>query len=683
MKKLITIFVLACSVQQLSAQDLPFSQAAPVDSLKQALHATTNDTLRMVLANNIQNYYYFVNGNLDSAIFYAKQFLQLTQKLPYRIDEAYAYDVVGIYMSFVPDPQTLETLLKGVRIAEDPASEKHILPEKYLEMMIYWREDFKALLVKNHWQPEFFRKLILGSVYNDLGSVYANTMYNQQKAFYYLYKSIDIYQANQDSTDLGIAYYDIANYFASINQHDSCLYYAQKSLSVLMNRKITLPNMALIGTMYYKKDNISKAFIYLRKSIENTPKFWLPYYTFAEYHLVKGNGDSSLYYAKKAFEGGKEPADEQKVSALLAKVYRIIGKPDSAAKYFELALSYNDIVNNTDRKRLLQAQDFEEQLRQQEVEETKNRINVYSLLAGIGMLLLIAGMLLINNRRRKRINGVLEQKNQKIESTLEELKSTQAKLIQKEKMASLGELTAGIAHEIQNPLNFVNNFSDVNKELVDELEQEANKGNIEEVKAIAKDIRDNEEKINHHGKRADAIVKGMLQHSRKNNGAKEPTDINKLADEYLRLSYHGLRAKDKDFNADFKTDFDESIGKINIVPQDIGRVLLNLFNNAFYAINKKSKDLTGLNKYKPLVSVQTKKLNNKIEIRVEDNGNGIPQNIVDKIFQPFFTTKPTGEGTGLGLSLAYDIITKEHNGNIRVESKENEGSMFIISLPIV
>jgi tetratricopeptide (TPR) repeat protein len=348
MKKLIIIFVFACSVQRLLAQDLPFSQAAPVDSLKQALHATTNDTLRMVLANNIQNYYYFVNSNLDSAIFYSKQFLQLTQKLHYRIDEAYAYDVVGIYMSFLPHPQTLETLLKGVRIAEDPESEKHILPEKYLKIMIYWREDFKALLVKNHWQPEFFRTLILGSVYNDLGNVYANTMYNQQKGFYYLYKAIDIYQAVQDSTDLGIAYHDIANYFASINQYDSCLKYAQKSLAVVMNRNgiLMVPNMALIGTMYYKKGNISKAFTYLRKSIESKPKYWLPNYTFAEYHLVKGNGDSSLYYTKKAYENVKTPANKQKVSALLAKVYRTIGKPDSAAKYFELALSYNDITNN-------------------------------------------------------------------------------------------------------------------------------------------------------------------------------------------------------------------------------------------------------------------------------------------------------------------------------------------------
>ncbi len=673
-----TIFVLACSVQQLSAQDLHLSQAARVDSLKQALHATTNDTLRMVLNNNIHLYYYFHNNdNVDSNLFYSKQFLQLTQKLHYRLDEAYGYDVLGIWMRERVHPQTLETLLKGVRIAEDPTSEKNILPEKYLKMMIYWREDFKALLVKNHWQPAFFRTLLLASVYNYVGSVYANTMYNQQKGFYYLYKAIDIYKAVQDTTDLGIAYHDIANYFASINQYDSCLSYAQKSLSVLVNQKFTLPNMALIGTMYYKKGNISKAFTFLRKSIENNSKFWLPYYTFGEYHLVKGNDDSSLYYAKKAFEGGKGPADEQKVSALLAKVYRETGKPDSAAKYFELALSYNDITNNIDRKRLLQAQDFEEQLRQQELEKTKNRNKVFSLLVGIAILLLIAGLLLINNRRRKRINALLEQKNQQIESTLDELKAAQAQLIQKEKMASLGELTAGIAHEIQNPLNFVNNFSEVNKELITELKYEIDRQNFKEVKAIADDIEENEQKINHHGKRADAIVKGMLQHSRASTGKKEPTDINALADEYLRLSYHGMRGKDKSFNATIQTHFDKSIGKIEVIPQDIGRVLLNLFNNAFYALNEKKKQSDGT--FEPTVSVSTKKENGKVEIRVKDNGPGIPPKVVDKVFQPFFTTKPTGQGTGLGLSLSYDII-KAHGGELRAETKEGEFAEFVIVL---
>lgn len=279
---------------------------------------------------------------------------------------------------------------------------------------------------------------------------------------------------------------------------------------------------------------------------------------------------------------------------------------------------------------------------------------------------------------------------------LQELKSTQAQLIQSEKMASLGELTAGIAHEIQNPLNFVNNFSEVSIELADELKQEINKINVSEtekenIESIMDDLVQNQQKINQHGKRADAIVKSMLQHSRVSTGQKELTDINALADEYLRLSYHGLRAKDKSFNATLQTNFDKTVEKINVIPQDIGRVLLNLFNNAFYAVSERQK-VEGIRRkgegeqtlnpnYEPTVSVCTKKADGKIEIHVKDNGNGVPQKVLDKIFQPFFTTKPAGEGTGLGLSLSYDII-KAHGGDIKVITEEGEGAEFLIQLPV-
>ncbi|CAN5454904.1 hypothetical protein BH10BAC2_BH10BAC2_25360 [soil metagenome] len=284
----------------------------------------------------------------------------------------------------------------------------------------------------------------------------------------------------------------------------------------------------------------------------------------------------------------------------------------------------------------------------------------------------------------------LEAAKAQIENTLTELQATQKQLIQSEKMASLGELTAGIAHEIQNPLNFVNNFSEVSNELIDEMKDELAKGNYEDAKEIADDVKQNLEKINHHGQRASAIVKGMLQHSRSSSSVKEPTDINALCDEYLRLTYHGLRAKDKSFNATMQTDFDESIGKINIIPQDIGRVILNLITNAFYTVTemkKSSHSVKGGQEYEPTVSVTTKRINSPlgdggIEISVADNGNGIPQKIVDKIFQPFFTTKPTGQGTGLGLSLSYDIV-KVHGGDLKVETMEGEGSTFIIQLPIV
>ena len=279
----------------------------------------------------------------------------------------------------------------------------------------------------------------------------------------------------------------------------------------------------------------------------------------------------------------------------------------------------------------------------------------------------------------KRQKEEIEIQKKYADQALVELKAAQAQLIQNEKMASLGELTAGIAHEIKNPLNFVNNFSEVNTELIDEMQQEIDKGSLHNVKTIATNIKNNLEKITDHGKRADDIVKSMLQHSRSSTGVKEPTNINALADEYLRLAYHGLRAKDKSFTATTKTDFDQSIGTINIIPQDIGRVILNLITNAFYATTEKRK-IAG-NEYVPVVSVSTKKQKGMVEIKVADNGTGIPQKILDKIFQPFFTTKPTGQGTGLGLSLAYDIITKGHNGELKVTTKLNEGSEFIVSLP--
>ncbi len=286
----------------------------------------------------------------------------------------------------------------------------------------------------------------------------------------------------------------------------------------------------------------------------------------------------------------------------------------------------------------------------------------------------------------------ITKQKEELEQTLSELKATQTQLIQSEKMASLGELTAGIAHEIQNPLNFVNNFSEISTELLDELKEEMQKGNSEETEAITNDLKQNLEKIIHHGKRADGIVKAMLQHSRSSSGTKEPTDINALADEYLRLAYHGLRAKDKSFNATLKTDFDDAISKIDVVPQEIGRVILNLLTNAFYAVSEKKKQLAKnlpaeesqkeQSPYTPTVLISTKKLNGKVEIKISDNGKGISEAEVEKIFQPFYTTKPSGKGTGLGLSMSYEIVTKEHGGQLKVENNKGEGVTFTVILPV-
>jgi signal transduction histidine kinase len=304
-----------------------------------------------------------------------------------------------------------------------------------------------------------------------------------------------------------------------------------------------------------------------------------------------------------------------------------------------------------------------------------------------GLLLIVALLafdrfqrLRLLERERDRARAHELEQAKEIERAYHELSATQAQLIQREKMASLGELTAGIAHEIQNPLNFVKNFSEVNMEMLGEIDEALEKGNTPAAKVITGDIRQNLEKIIHHGKRAESIVKGMLHHSRNSTNKKELTDINDLSDECLRLTYHGLRAKDKSFNAKMQSDFDESIEQINVIPQDIGRVFLNLFTNAFYSVSEKKKQ--AIKSYEPIVSVTTKKLSDKIEIKIKDNGIGIPQHVLDKIFQPFFTTKPTGQGTGLGLSLSYDVI-KAHGGELKVETKEGEGAAFIIQLPIV
>jgi two-component system NtrC family sensor kinase len=457
-----------------------------------------------------------------------------------------------------------------------------------------------------------------------------------------------------------------------------------------------------IGTVYFKKGQIDSAKHYYQQSLNinkeqnNLSGEIEANISFAKLYQKLFHADSMKYYANAALQLAtqlKSPTRIGIATKLISDVWKMQGNADSALVYLTFSKSLGDSLNKNREDKLIQFQNanFEEQLRLEKGEQdsiaAKNKIRTIALLVGLGLLSILVFVFYRNNKQKQKANAVLQEQKQKVETTLHELKSTQTQLIQSEKMASLGELTAGIAHEIQNPLNFVNNFSEVNKELLVEMKEEMRKGNLADANELADDIISNEEKINHHGKRADAIVKGMLQHSRKSEGVKEPTDINTLCDEYLRLAYHGLRAKDKSFNADFKTDFDNSIGKINIIPQDIGRVLLNLINNAFYAVDERQKITkenlpTGQAGYQPSVFLSSKKSDDKVILTVKDNGNGIPQNIVDKIFQPFFTTKPTGQGTGLGLSLSYDII-KAHGGEIKAETKEGEGTEFIIQLCIV
>ncbi len=466
--------------------------------------------------------------------------------------------------------------------------------------------------------------------------------------------------------------------YQAMNKPDSALFYLLRGdVDGGYTQVITGHTYAALGNDLLASEHYRKS-IPLLFTDNNFKDLAYAYIGLARLHEKENKIDSGIYYAEKGFMIAQNASFKKWVYETGLILSRLYEKKDAslALHYHKLAMAAKDSMFNLQNITQSLSLRFNEQLSQQQAQTEKiayqNKIRIYVLSAFLGFLLILAIILVRSNRHKQKSKATIEK-------AYSELKATQAQLIQSEKMASLGELTAGIAHEIQNPLNFVNNFSDVSNELLNEMKEELAKGNIEDAIAIAEDVKQNLEKINHHGKRADGIVKGMLQHSRTSSGKKEPTDINALCDEYLRLAYHGLRAKDKSFNAKFETDFDNSVGKINIIPQDIGRVILNLINNGFYAVMEK-KNQTGDN-YEPIVSVSTRKLNGEVEIRVRDNGNGVPQKILDKIFQPFFTTKPAGQGTGLGLSLSYDIV-KAHGGEIKIDTKENEGSEFIVQLPI-
>jgi len=524
-----------------------------------------------------------------------------------------------------------------------------------------------------------------------LGNAYL-TWGNDSLAEFYLKTSLEVAKAIKSKQDILIASVSLCDLYSDKKEWNKVAEYSDQALKSAIEEhdySVEANIFIDIGQEQEEEHKLKDAITSYRRALRLTKN--LKNYHGIAYILTNlsylfcslKTEDSALYYANEALllSKGHNMAQE-----LLESYIALVNVTTTFHDYKD-ALAYHLIVDSLENKTYsLDAARNIERLTEKVQQDKKDAIakaeqnkkdadekRIRNLqYSAIGVFLLIAVFLFWNNRQK-------QKSKIKIQNAYAELKSTQSQLIQSEKMASLGELTAGIAHEIQNPLNFVNNFSEINQEMVNEVTEEINKGNIDEAKIILNDIKENSEKINHHGKRADAIVKGMLQHSRASSGQKELTDINALCDEYVRLSYHGLRAKDKTFNADFKTDFDETIGKIKIVPQDIGRVVLNLLTNAFYAVNEKKK--TAAENYQPTVSVQTKKLKDKIQICVSDNGNGIPQNVIDKIFQPFFTTKPTGSGTGLGLSLSYDIITKAHSGTLTAETKENEGTTFIIELP--
>ena len=600
--------------------------------------------------------------------------------------ESDAYDLIAIITSNQGNyARSLKSYNAAFQIAENSDCEKNIWNiSKFTDSKL----------------PEFARLSMLAAIQSDAAGLYDATE-NRDMQLKTVQDCLKTAFRVNDRTLLSQAFRELGGIYLREKQLDSALAYYKKSLAYsdqVGYNKYRGNSFNSIGDIYMKKKlpelALANYLIALQSSIDqnNYANIGRTYIAMANYYNNIDKNDSALYYAKLGLamtqNTGRVTLTIMAYSTL-ATIYKSQKKSDSAFMYLQLATAAKDSLLSLEKIKRIQNIGFDEQLRLQELEkekiESQNKIRTYTLLAGLGVFLAIGMILYRNNRQKQKANKVLE-------TTLTNLKSTQSQLIQSEKMASLGELTAGIAHEIQNPLNFVNNFSEVNKELLIEMKDEMQKGNYDDAKEIVDDVISNEEKINHHGKRADAIVKGMLQHSRSSNSIKEPTAINKLAYEYLRLAYHGLRAKDKSFNATMKTDFDKTIGNINIIPQDIGRVLLNLYNNAFYAVDEKQKaeslksEVEGKT-YQPTVTVAIRKLSSssgnggKVEITVSDNGNGIPYKVVEKIFQPFFTTKPTGQGTGLGLSLSYDIV-KAHGGQIKVETKEGEGSQFTIQLSV-
>jgi len=658
-----------------------------ISPAKSQIRGTIGDTLKIYHQkylsdksdNNLVKYYdavnrYYRRYNPDSGLYYGRLILKIAQKSNNKLWETIGFDDIGFCLRETGDfAEALNIQLQSLQLSKQ-------LKNKALE----------------------------GLALNSIGNIYVE-MGDPRTALNYYRSSLAVFQSFNS-----ISYYmkhywlvnepsNMGNAYEKLNMPDSALFYEEQLYNSKKVPSDLLPElMGRLGNANEKLGKYKEALNYYRKGLfyakteRTTNDVVIIYYQMAKMYNDKlSHPDSGIYYARKALDTASSISLRGimlKSSQLLADIYGRHARIDSAYHYQQLAMRYNDTLFGAAKFNRIQHVLSDEQLRQQKLlQEQQGQKARYQLIAGVAIvlfILIVAALIWRNNLSQRKKNRILdEQKNlltqqrDELQTTLAELKTAQTQLVQSEKMASLGELTAGIAHEIQNPLNFVNNFSEVNTELLEEMQQEIDKGDYQEVKAIAIGIKENQLKINHHGKRADFIVKGMLQHSRTSTGEKQLTDINVLADEFLKLSYHGLRAKDKSFNAELVTHFDEKLPKVNIVQQDIGRVLLNLFNNAFYAVNQKQK--TAGDNYQPTVTVTTfAPPSGGWGATVRDNGNGIPDNIKEKIMQPFFTTKPTGEGTGLGLSLSYDIVVKGHGGKISVDTKENEFTEFTVWVPI-
>ena len=686
---------------------LCFAQNNEIDSLKIVISKSSEDTSKV--NNLLQLSKAYMSSFPESAMSFGNEALHLAKKLNYKTGTAYALKNIGmVYYNQTRYVETIDYWNQSYLLFDsigDSGNEALLLNNlgsvymnqgDYAKALDYF---FKSLQISEQSKdrPNIARAM------GNIGTAYSYNEFTYDKALGYYLKALAISEELNDNNTTGALLVNIGETYLKRNKDDSALYYFKKSLKAYENTENIPYSLNDIGKTYTKQGNYNLAKQYHEKALSFARKLNLQldivqsylglgdtYYKMGEYRL-----------ALKAYQSAQAFAYDISLKKELKDAYFGLATTYAAMKDYYKAYNFQTLYTNI-KDTLINLEiaqkvtnlqtNFDIQKKQGQIDiltrdqalqnmELKRQKLARNTLAAV--LVFAFGIAFVLYKLYRKVG----RRTLQLRRSLEELKSTQAQLIQSEKMASLGALTAGIGHEIQNPLNFVNNFSEVNVELLHELEnsplQKLSGADKEEVNEIIQNLAQNMTKISHHGKRADAIIKGMLQHSRKNTGQKELTNINALADEYLRLSYHGLSPKDKSSKIDIKTDFDESLssapGQIDVNPQDFGRVLLNLYNNAFYSMIEK-KVQRG-EPYEPRLTVYTKKLNDKIEICVKDNGTGIPQRVLDKIFQPFFTTKPAGQGTGLGLSLSYDII-KAHGGQLSVETKEGEFAEFKITIPI-
>jgi two-component system NtrC family sensor kinase len=643
-----------------------FAQQSLSDSLEHRLSQHLADTTRVLVLDQLGRSLMY--SKPFEAIQLAQDGLKLARKIGFKRGEARILNRIGTILRITGNyAKALEAHLESVQVAEAT-------------------NDLDAL----------------ARTYNNIGILYSERK-DSRKAIEYYQKTRVLAEQLKNNDLKRIALSNIGTDYAFLNRLDSAQIYTRIAYELTLKLKANDAQIELInlGNIYKRMGNYPLALTYYKKSIptsitvENHRTLSQTYFEMGEVYRKLNRPDSAIGYAKRSLQLAQTtnlPINVLNAGKLLSELYETTN-PQQALVYFKLAAVAKDSLESSEKVRNFQNIEFTEKIRQQDLlqaEETfRTKVTTYVLLGIISVFIVIALLLYRTNRHKQKANVQLQRQRDEInkqrdkaEKALIELKATQVQLIHKEKLASLGELTAGIAHEIQNPLNFVNNFSEVSTELVNELREEIQAGRTDDALDITNDLTQNLQKITHHGKRAGAIVKSMLEHSRASTGEKAPTNINDLANEYLRLAYQGQRAKNKNFTCELVTSFSPDLGKVDIVAQDIGRVLLNLYNNAFYAIQDRTKRMEESSTYEPRITVSTLARNGQVEIRLADNGVGIPESIRQKIFHPFFTTKPTGEGTGLGLSLSYDIISKGHGGEMIVTSREGEGAEFLIKLPI-